>query len=250
MRAALCVLMVAALPWAHAQQGRGGALIEKLEQVVFQRGGCYGRCPAYSVTIAADGRVEYLGMGDVKVLGMQSERLSAAEMRQLKDELNQAGYFGLRDRYDSPEAGCTSIATDSPSVKISVRADGRVKAVDHYLGCRGAALDRLVRLERAIDRIAGTSRWIGAPDERQERITAGNSSQAAFPPDFERGKTDQELISIYRRSARSGNCHAALRLGEIYDKGFRSIARDYGEALTWYNNAQSLGCRMPQAVTR
>ena len=243
--ATVAALMLAALPQAHAQQGRT-ARIQNLEQVTLQRSGCYGYCPAYRVTVFADGRVEYEGMADVKVLGFRSATLGAAELRKLKDELNKAGFLGLRDSYDSSEAGCTAVATDSPSVKLSARTDGMLKSVDHYLGCLGPVSDRLASLENAIDRIAGTQQWIGAPGERRHQPSAADKSRrVAISPEFERGHTDRELLSTYRRSARGGDCGAAIRLGEIYDKGFRGIARDYAESLQWYDRAQMLGCRIP-----
>ena len=252
--AALSALIAAAWPWAHAQESGGGAHIRSLEQVTLERGGCYGSCPVYRITIFSDGRVAYWGEQNVKSKGARSKTLDAAALRELKDELNRAGYFGLRDRYDSKEAGCTSLATDAPSAQTSVRADGRIKSVEHYLGCGGPASDRLVKLEDTIDRIAGTAGWIGTPKERErqqrkeraqacaaQRPVAGNSSAIAIPADFERGRTGQEITRFYRQAARSGNCAAMRRLSEIYGKGIPGVSRDLQESLAWKADADCCG---------
>ena len=252
--AALSALIGAALPWAHAQESGAGTRIRSLEQVTLARGGCYGFCPVYRITIFSDGRVAYWGEQYVKTKGAKSKMLGAVALHELKEELNRAGYFGLRDRYDSKEAGCTSIATDAPSAQTSVRADGRLKSVEHYLGCGGPASDRLAKLEDTIDRIAGTAGWIGTPEEREgqrrkERAqvcaaqspAGGKSGAIAIPADFERGRTGQEITRFYRQAARSGNCAAMRRLSEIYGKGIAGVSRDLQESLAWKADADCCG---------
>jgi len=56
-----------------------------------------------------------------------------------------------------------------------------------------------------------------------------------------------EAVDAYVEAARSGNCQAAKRLGEIYDKGLIGIRRDYGESLKWYNFARVLSCDVPMS---
>ena len=59
---------------------------------------------------------------------------------------------------DSP--ACGRYATDSPMVITSASAGGRTKTIRHDFGCNGAPRE-LGGLERLIDEVAGTSRWIG-----------------------------------------------------------------------------------------
>jgi TPR repeat protein len=51
----------------------------------------------------------------------------------------------------------------------------------------------------------------------------------------------EEAVRVYQQAARSGSGKAALRLGDIYDKGLLGIPRDYAESLKWYNAARVLG---------
>jgi TPR repeat protein len=59
-----------------------------------------------------------------------------------------------------------------------------------------------------------------------------------------------EAVKVYARAARSGNSMAALRLGEIYDRGLAGVSRDYAESLKWYNAARVLGEDVPLAKSR
>jgi len=54
-----------------------------------------------------------------------------------------------------------------------------------------------------------------------------------------------EAVKMYIRAARSGHGKAALRLGEIFDKGIPGVSRDYPESLKWYNAARVLGEDVP-----
>jgi hypothetical protein len=258
---ALCAALLAACAGAAAQPGGGGGSLQGFERLTLERGGCYGYCPIYRIVIAADGRTEYWGERNVKVEGIHVSQLGADALRQLKALVNEVGFFDLRDRYDSKEAGCTSVATDSPTVQVSVRAGGRLKSLEHYLGCGGPVGARLARFEDAIDRIAATAAWVGTPQERerqwQERMAAGErrgsatpaapiataAAPIAIPADVERGRPGRDIVRFYRSAARSGNCAAARRLGKIYAGGvLADIPRDYSESLYWRQQADRLGC--------
>jgi len=58
-------------------------------------------------------------------------------------------------------------------------------------------------------------------------------------------------VKAYITAARGGNCEAAKRLGDIFDKGLIGVSRDYAESLRWYNFARTLGtCEVPIAKSR
>ena len=60
---------------------------------------------------------------------------------------------------------------------------------------------------------------------------------------------ENEAVKAYVNAARNGNCDAARRLGEIYNKGLLGTSRDYPESLKWYNAARVLGCEVPLTRT-
>ena len=149
------------------ESGRVRPPIQNLAQVTLERSVCFGRCPVYRIVISADGHVEYLGMQFVKAEGKRSKNVNVAALRQLRDELNKVGYFGLHD-LDTSMVSCEDPTTDLPTVIISVRADGKFKSIKHYRGCGGAASALLSQLEDAIDRIGGVVEWVGTREERRK----------------------------------------------------------------------------------
>jgi len=121
------------------------------------RGACFGTCPIYELVIGGDGLVQFRGGDHVDSLAPSATRLTRAQVAALLRAFERVDYLSLGD-YSS--ASCHDI-TDAPSVRTSLRVDGRVKVVNHYGGCARAP-EALSRLEWRIDSIAAVQRWVGA----------------------------------------------------------------------------------------
>lgn len=85
--------------------------------LVFQQTPCNGRCPTYTATIFADGRVEYNGQRYVPRLGKHTLSLPPATVAKLLAEAKSLHFEQLQARY----AGNT---TDLPATIITVRQPG------------------------------------------------------------------------------------------------------------------------------
>ena len=85
--------------------------------LVFQRTPCFGRCPTYTATIFADGRVAYDGQRYVPLLGKHTLSLPPTTVTKLLAEARQIHFEQLQERY----AGNTS---DLPATIITVRQPG------------------------------------------------------------------------------------------------------------------------------
>jgi len=119
--------------------------------ITLERTICFGTCPAYTVTITGDGRVEYEGKEFVQVKGRASATIRPQDVAALVEAFEKARYFELQDKY-------TANITDMPTTITSIRLDGRYKRiVDYYNAPPG-----LKELERLIDRVAGTEKWVGS----------------------------------------------------------------------------------------
>ena len=129
--------------------------------VSLQRGPCFGTCPVYRVTLSRAGVVRFTGVRHTQQTGEAAGQIPPARVDSLVAELEGAGYFDLADAYEPGTETCGPTATDLPSATTAVVLNGRRKEIRHYYGC-SAAPQELVRLERRIDEIAGTKRWIGA----------------------------------------------------------------------------------------
>src|SRR5689334_4182170 len=58
----------------------------KAVTVNFERKACFGTCPAYTVTIHGDGRVEYVGKSQVKEQGSRQGRVDKAAVKALMSQ--------------------------------------------------------------------------------------------------------------------------------------------------------------------
>jgi hypothetical protein len=86
--------------------------------LVYQRTPCYGRCPTYTATIFADGRVEYDGQRFVSLLGKHTLSLPPATVAAMLAEAKRINFSSLANRY----AGYTS---DLPASIITVHSVGQ-----------------------------------------------------------------------------------------------------------------------------
>ena len=107
--------------------------------------------------------MEFVGTRFVGREGTVTSRVAPARVDSLVRSLEAAGYFALADAYVPEAPACGPYATDAPTVVTSARSGGRSKTVRHDHGCAGAPAE-LTRLERLIDSVAGTARWVhGTP---------------------------------------------------------------------------------------
>lgn len=117
--------------------------------ITLERTTCFGTCPAYSLRITGDGRVEYEGREFVRVVGKAATTISPEAVRQLVAEFERIHYFDLEDKY-------TGGITDLPTTTTSIRIGSRFKqVVDYY-----RAPPELRALEARIDEVAGSKRWV------------------------------------------------------------------------------------------
>jgi len=123
--------------------------------IALERSACFGTCPIYSVDISGDGTVSYDGLDCVAQKGHRTGRVSRAAMENLVSMFRRARYFSLSDRF-------TAQITDAPSYRTAIRFDDRSKSVLDYVGLSAGMPPAVRDLEIAIDRTAGTDKWVGA----------------------------------------------------------------------------------------
>jgi ankyrin repeat protein len=140
------------------------------------RSGCYGFCPAYSVTIHGDGSVVYAGNRFVSIAGTHDARISAADFAALLERFRKANFFALNENY-------ASAVTDNPRYYLSISLPGRTKIVWDYVGGRVGMPAVIAELEDAVDRAADSARWVtsssGTVAAMRQAGIAMNSPQAA-----------------------------------------------------------------------
>jgi hypothetical protein len=164
--AALCV---AAALWLTACEASAQAIPDDF-RITLDRRACFGECPVYTVSIDAPGTVIYEGDRFVRVVGRQTDRIPPARVAELVAAAERIGFFELRDQYltiRNPDGTEFSI-TDGPTTFVTLTRDGRTKRIEHYLGAPAG----LRALERQIDEIAGTIRWVRVDESTVRQMVA------------------------------------------------------------------------------
>jgi Domain of unknown function (DUF6438) len=131
-----------------------------------QRVECYGFCPAYTVSITADGTVTYVGKAFVRVHGKRVKHVDPERAQALVDHFVSAQFFGFKDRYALG-------VTDMPTATVTFSAGGRTKQVEDYPPCHSGGLGAaappadLCALEQEIDQLAGLDEWTRCHDDAE-----------------------------------------------------------------------------------
>jgi len=146
---------------SHSGQTANPQDIPQDLMITLERTGCFGICPVYKLTIAADGAVVFEGRRFVKEAG--ATKKSAFNQEQLKElmaEIDRVKFF-LDDDYSSDSRACAEVMDDFPSAITSIRINGKSKTVSHYDGCTGPKGPKdISELEKKIDEIVNTAQWL------------------------------------------------------------------------------------------
>ncbi|MGI9035606.1 MAG: DUF6438 domain-containing protein [Pyrinomonadaceae bacterium] len=142
--------------------------IPKDLSITLERTVCYGTCPDYKLNIQSDGTVNFEGRQYTKTQGKAAGKITSAQLKQIISEFEKAKFFSLKEKYPDGKNSCPIVATDMPSVVLSIKIDGKEKMIKHYLGCFKNSEppfeifpSELFDLENKIDEIVETKRWIG-----------------------------------------------------------------------------------------
>jgi hypothetical protein len=126
--------------------------------IQLERMPCYGTCPAYSVTIRGDGRIEYNGKSRVKETGTREGQITTDKIRALALDFAKAKFWGLEEDYSGKK--CKGSCTDMATAVTELTVRGVTHRVKHYYGCGGVPKS-FFDLESAIDKSANSEQWTG-----------------------------------------------------------------------------------------
>lgn len=140
---------------------RPGPALEPFE-IRIKRTICFGRCPAYSVTVNSDGTVRWHGDTDVAALGDRRGTVTAAQLAEIAAAIDRAQFFSLqRDGTPpctAPHGLCdTTICSDTSRSIITVTRGGRSHEIDNA-HCVDSPADAL---EELVEKLANTDAWVG-----------------------------------------------------------------------------------------
>jgi hypothetical protein len=126
-------------------------------RITLQRGYClWTPCLVYGVEIHGDGSIVFTGKAHVATMGTAQGQISMDDVRELVNLFRAADYYSLRDDYFGASGG-------PPTYTTSISIDGQTKKVEEVVGLIMGMPKSVIDLEDAIDRIAGTAKWIKGP---------------------------------------------------------------------------------------
>lgn len=152
----------------HAQSSVHGATLA-IDSVEVQRTGCLGPCPAYRMSVRADGFVWFVSHNSDDRGRVESHTRGPAIMRRIEGELERAQFQTLPEITMGRAPYCRRVASDAPTITVSVYRASSVRSLSYYTGCVGQfaqdttarpLIRRLLVLVDSIDDIAAARSWI------------------------------------------------------------------------------------------
>jgi hypothetical protein len=125
-------------------------------KIILERTRCFGICPAYKVTIQADGKVEFVGEKFVNAIGLQQKTISSKKVALMVDAADNINFFDLKGNYDCLEGA------NYTTVTLTISRYGDTRKIVHYHGCQSAnkeELAALTQLEDKIDELSEIAEW-------------------------------------------------------------------------------------------
>jgi ankyrin repeat protein len=175
--------------------------------------GAFGHDPAYTVEVLGDGHVLYDGEYLVAFVGKHRAVVPHEQVVELVKLFAQADFFSLSDKYEFGNS-------EGSYVTMSIEMNGRRKRLLDISGVAVGMPTAAERLEEAIDRIAGSERWVHGNAETLAALQAEHwdltSHAAAIAlarlADF--GNPDVALELIHSGAPLDGNARRSYPVKE------------------------------------
>jgi hypothetical protein len=121
---------------------------------------CMGSCPVYTLHIRANGDVQFDGTQYVKAQGTQTAHIAPEQVQHLVQQFTALHFFTLHDHYGTM-GECTVYATDTASLRLTLRMTNKGKTVELYLGCvEGSDAEGVAALGQLMDTTVNSTQWI------------------------------------------------------------------------------------------
>lgn len=211
------ILLVSPLVGCSAAAEPFPAVIEDELKITLQRTACLGSCPDYTVTIDGQGNVEFRTQGEnfpgefevhrsfsqsdgILFSGVHTDKIDPGIVAELVEQFREAEFFSLNDEYRAQ-------VTDSPAYILTMNTGTASKTVVDYVGDRVGMPESVTELQDAVDRAAGSARWVEGADGLVDWLEANDfdfksdvARTLALAGAFE-DADDQTIIDLLDRGA-------------------------------------------------
>lgn len=96
------------------------AVLKESLFLTMERTPCFGKCPAYKITIFNTGNVIYEGYSHTSKIGKFKKQLTKKQLKEIQQMMDDIDITGMKDVYDSE-------VTDFPSTQLFIISNGQHK---------------------------------------------------------------------------------------------------------------------------
>ncbi|MBN8679548.1 MAG: hypothetical protein J0M29_15065 [Chitinophagales bacterium] len=94
----------------------------------FKKTACMGKCPTYTVTIFANGAIQWEGIAYTQPLGKKNGKISPDMLEALREKARSIGFLQLNDMYPADPIA------DASATVVFLELDGKYKQVGEIFG--------------------------------------------------------------------------------------------------------------------
>ncbi|MCW3846061.1 DUF6438 domain-containing protein [Sphingomonas sp. LB-2] len=106
-----------------------------IETITYETGPCFGACPVFRVTVSSDGKAVFTGIRHTQVIGERRFAVTPQQYLTFREQLAPWLPESGEKLYQPGSPLCKQVATDLPSVDISLRKGARSRRLYYYYGC-------------------------------------------------------------------------------------------------------------------
>ena len=150
MKISLLILLCSSLMFLACKRTPATADLSTLTpEFVLQKNPCYGKCPAYRLTVYKEGVVAFDGKRYVEKYGLYTKRIPYKTHKALRKAFKKAKWMTLEDDYPSN-------IHDLPKIRITYHKKGQKKTVVGDINRPEAVLG----IQKMLEDIADSDNWI------------------------------------------------------------------------------------------
>lgn len=140
-----------------------------LDSLVLERTPCFGTCPAYRLSIRANGAVQFVSRNRADSGRTASQSIGPMGVRRLELVLASQQFTQLPEIRMGERPYCRAVATDAPTITLTMFQTAGPFARSYYTGCGGESagdtvtwgfIRRLRTIADSVDAIAAGKDWI------------------------------------------------------------------------------------------
>jgi hypothetical protein len=189
MRISYFALLICAVPGVGVARAQPTSIPFQVDMATVSMGltrtYCYGACPEYTVSIAGDGTVTWIGKRNVFVVGKHRAQISPAAAKRLFAAFRDADFLSAKPTDRAP-------IIDASSQIVTLTFAGQTHSIEEQDGLP----DAVRSLEQQIDDTAQTQRWIKGSADTLAALEAER---------WDFSSASEDNLALYRSAIVQGN---------------------------------------------